>query len=116
MKKILFIIVFLVIGGVLKYYYEMYLQAIYIKNEILLFDRIHGCYPSNPNDFIKSSYLVSGEMYKYDGMKFKFYYEYSDYLNDYIIVINSYYPPNLIYFFKTDKFDFNSTLYSDLGL
>lgn len=47
--------------------------------------------------------------------KLGFVYEYNS-SDGYLLILGDYYPPNLIYIFKTGEFDYNSTLFSDFAL
>lgn len=76
----------------------------------------NGNFPEHINSVLNKEYVVIGEMFKFDGMKFKIFYEYNHYANGYVLVIDSWSPPNIIYIFNEKRVDFNSDLYSVRGL
>lgn len=115
-KKLLLIICMVIILKCSIHYYQLYSQMKDIVVRINYYVEKNGFFPKEISDVLTGNYIVVDEMFQFEDMKFKFFYGYNAYANGYILVIDKWYSPNVIYFFYDKKVEFNSELYSIRGL
>lgn len=115
-KKILCVLCIVISARVCFHYYQLYSQVIEIVTKIDNYIEKEGKFPKDISYIFDEGYTIKDEMFKFDSIKFKFFYGYNDYANGYILVIDQWYMPNVIYFFNERRIDSNSDLYSIRGL
>lgn len=111
-KKLLSILCIAIIFKYGTHYYQLYSQMKGIVSKIDHYVKINGFFPKDISDVLTGDYIVVDEMFQFKGMRFKFFYGYNTYGNGYILVIDKWYKPNVIYFFHDKRIEFNSELYS----
>lgn len=115
-KKILCVLCVLISARVCFHYYQLYSQTIDIVMKIDDYIDKKGGFPKEISSVFGQEYTIQDEMFQFNGIKFKFFYGYNDYANGYILVVDQWYMPNVIYFFNERRIEFNSNLYSARGL
>lgn len=101
------------------YHIQLKQRADIILNAMELYKEKNGAYPKDLSCCFKLKVSKTKEMEEFlfdNDDSLAFIYMRDAILDDYLLILGDYYPPNLIYIFKTGEFDFNSTIISDFGL
>lgn len=99
------------------YHLQLKQRADIILNAMEFHKEKFGSYPKDLDCCFKLKVSKTKEMYEFpfdNDDSLGFIYIQDTIFDSDLLILGDYYPPNLIYIFKTGEFDFNSTLISDL--